>query len=274
MKKTTAILTAAAMTAAMAMPVSAAEEVYRVNCSSFGADGSDVWASLDTDGVLTVSGTGGMDSFGFFFDDDEISPDYPWKSSEDANLIKKIVVEEGVTHFDMVWQTPEAKSVYLPNSLKTIDLFEFISMGEETEKVFCAPQTFLGDPDEIENELTPEKIEVLKKKTAEFISTYYVYKGTDAEKAVSLMGLKIKNMGDINSDGKIDLSDAETILALFADMAAGIESDNAAAMDKDAADTDLDGKIIIKDAAEVLDYYAQNSAGMEPEWNNIIEKHS
>lgn len=274
MKKTTAILTAAAMTAAMAMPVSAAEEVYRVNCSSFGADGSDVWASLDTDGVLTVSGTGEMDSFGFFFDNDGISPDYPWKSSEDANLIKKIVVEEGVTHFDMVWQTPEAKSVYLPNSLKTIDLFEFISMGEETEKVFCAPQTFLGDPDEIENELTPEKIEVLKKKTAEFISTYYVYKGTDAEKAVSLMGLKTKNMGDINSDGKIDLSDAEMILDLFADTAAGIESDNAAAMDKDAADTDLDGKIIIKDAAEVLDYYAQNSAGMEPEWNNIIEKHS
>ena len=137
MKKITAILTAASITAAMAMPVSAAEEVYRVNCSSFGADGSDVWASLDADGVLTISGTGGMDSFGFFFEDDVRSPDYPWQNSEDANLIKKIVVEEGVTHFDMVWQTPEAKSLYLPNSLESIDLFEFIFMGEETEKVFC-----------------------------------------------------------------------------------------------------------------------------------------
>lgn len=271
MKKITAILTAASITAAMAMPVSAAEEVYRVNCSSFGADGSDVWASLDADGVLTISGTGGMDSFGFFFDDDVPSPDYPWQNSEDANLIKKIVVEEGVTHFDMVWQTPEAKSVYLPNSLESIDLFEFIFMGEETEKVFCEPKTFLGDPGEIENSLTPEKIEAFKDKISTFICTYYVYKGTDAEKAVSLMGLKTKCMGDLNSDGNIDLNDASGMLDFYVKSGALIDISEDSSIDTDTADLDKDGMIGLDDVFDTLKYYADNSAGLETDWTEILK---
>ncbi|MGN0592593.1 MAG: hypothetical protein ACI4JQ_05060 [Ruminococcus sp.] len=267
-KRWIGILTAAAMTAAMAMPVSAAEEVYRVNCSSFSTDGSDVWASLDTNGVLTISGTGGMDSFGFF---DE-TPDYPWANTEDANLIKKIVVEEGVTHFDMVWSTPEAKSVYLPNSLDTMDLFEFIGMGEEAKKIFCEPQTFIGDPGEIEKELTPEKIEVFKEKTSTFICTYYVYKGTDAEKAVSLLGIKSKSMGDVNDDSSIDLDDASSILDFYAKSCAGIDVSADNSIDTDTADLDKDSTIGLNDASCALKYYAGNSAGIETDWTEILKK--
>lgn len=266
MKKITAILTAASITAAMAMPVSAAEEVYRVNCSSFGTDGSDVWASLDTDGVLTISGTGGMDSFGFGSDD---IPDYPWENSEDANLIKKIVVEEGVTHFDMVWQTPEAKSVYLPNSLETIDLFEFIYLLDTDTKIFFSPQSFKNNPYTNDQTSNAELIEKIEEKASDCLCTFYIYKDTLQDFFESYYGVKSKYMGDVNSDGNIDLNDASGMLDFYAKSSAGIDISEDS-IDTDTADLDKDGTIGLNDASAALKYYAGNSAGLETDWTEIL----
>lgn len=272
MKKIIAILTAASITAAMAIPVSAAEPIYKVNCSSNSTDGSEVWAGLDSDGVLNVIGTGKMDSFGFL---DDIKADYPWKNTEDAELIKKIVVQEGITHFDMVWQTQSVKEIHLPNSIITIDLFEFLSLFDTNAKVFLSPQSFENNPDSDDMEPPTaemvEKIEQMKEKAADSKCTYYIYKDTSQENFVTYYDAKAKYMGDVNSDGNIDLADASSMLENYARAAAGLDVSADESFDTDTADLDKDGIIGLNDAASALSYYAQKAVGIKTDWTEILK---
>lgn len=84
-------------------------------------------------------------------------------------------------------------------------------------------------------------------------------------------------LGDVNSDGLINLQDAAEALSYYAKSSANMNpkftegtsvmSENAAFA---AADINKDMKIDINDAAYILRYYAVNSAGMEASWDDIL----
>ncbi len=58
-----------------------------------GTCGTNVNWSLDSDGVLTISGTGPMDAIDYSMDDGEYWPEGPWSYS----AVKSVVIEDGVT---------------------------------------------------------------------------------------------------------------------------------------------------------------------------------
>ena len=65
--------------------------------------------------------------------------------------------------------------------------------------------------------------------------------------------------GDVNADGKVDITDAALILQHYAQHAA---SSIYAAAETDAMDVNGDGNIDIADATKVLEIYAQSAAGV------------
>lgn len=85
------------------------------------------------------------------------------------------------------------------------------------------------------------------------------------------------DMGDVNSDGKIDLADAAKVLDYYAKKSSGMEvsfTDGTSLMSENAAfaaaDITKDMNVGLNDAACILRYYAMVSAGMEVSWNDVL----
>ena len=74
----------------MLIPVGVFADGAPATSGSCGANGGNVVWSLNTEGVLTISGNGEMEDYWFAFDDLRS----PWDGNE---TIKTIVIEEGVT---------------------------------------------------------------------------------------------------------------------------------------------------------------------------------
>ena len=269
MKKMMGIVTAGAVAATMALPATAAENVFNVFCSQ--RTGDDVWASLNADGVMTVSGTGNMDTYGMF----EENPDYPWTKDETANLVEHIVIEEGVTYFDFVWSFPELKTIRLPDSVAMLDFWEFTYLSNVQDKVFMSPYTDLMGKDSTLGEMPKEELEQLLEghdnPFGKYSCTFYGYKDTVWEN-MSDYGMKFHAMGDMDSDSDVNISDAASILELYAKSAAGLEVNTEEGIDIDAADISRDGIIGIDDATVVLKCYANSIAGLSTDWEAILQK--
>ncbi len=92
-----------------------------------GAQGDNVKWTLDSNGVLTISGTGDMYDWYILDDTDYYLP--PWQ--EDKNLIEYVLVNNGVTHigrhaFDYC---ENLKSAVISDSVKSIGAMAFDSSG-------------------------------------------------------------------------------------------------------------------------------------------------
>ena len=85
MKKTLSIIIAILMIVTTVPMAFAADVVASGNC---GANGGNVKWTLDSDGTLTISGTGNMADY-------ERYPDVPW--DDYTSDVKKLIVEDGVT---------------------------------------------------------------------------------------------------------------------------------------------------------------------------------
>ena len=88
--------------------IKAASIVDQGDCS---ADGSNVTWTLDSDGTLNISGTGGMKDSAFYGNDD----------------IKKVVIEDGVTSIgaDAFSNCSSLTSITIPNSVTSIGSWAF-----------------------------------------------------------------------------------------------------------------------------------------------------
>lgn len=74
----------------MSIAVSAADDIASGTC------GDNLTWTLNSEGTLTVSGTGPMDDYPYpFFSSGIIQPQYPWKDV--AASIKRVVIQDGVT---------------------------------------------------------------------------------------------------------------------------------------------------------------------------------
>lgn len=76
--------------------------------------------------------------------------------------------------------------------------------------------------------------------------------------------------GDVNNNGKIDISDATLVLTIYAENASGLSIDEYSEEQLLAADVNLDGNVSISDATAILTYYARNAAGLDTSWADII----
>lgn len=79
-----------------------------------------------------------------------------------------------------------------------------------------------------------------------------------------------EKIGDVNNDGKVDITDATLILKYYANSLAGIPMDTSDTFIKNYADVNDDRSIDISDATFVLKYYAMNIAGMDVKWKDVL----
>ena len=75
-------------------------------------------------------------------------------------------------------------------------------------------------------------------------------------------------LGDVNSDGTVNSSDASAVLAEYSAIQTGGAS-TLSAEQKKAADVNADSKIDSTDASKILEYYAAVSTGQIPNWNEM-----
>lgn len=271
MKKLIGMVTAGVVAAFMTLTVTAAENVFNVFCSKNDAD-SNIWVSLDTDGVMTVNGTGNMDAYGLF---DEV-PVYPWSEDETAKLVENIAIEEGVTYFDFVWSLPELKTIRLPDSIAMFDFWEFTYLSNVQDKVFMSPYVDLISSDSTTlGSMSNEELEQLfaghDNAFEKYSCTFYGYKDTIWEN-MSNYGMKFHAMGDVDSNSDVNISDATRILEVYAKSVAGLDVNTDADMDIDAADINRDGVVDINDATSALKYYARSIAGLDTDWEEALQK--
>lgn len=109
-----------------------------------------------------------------------------------------------------------------------------------------------------------------------FTPTFYVYNNTagleyaknNGFDYVIIDGAETTDflLGDVNSDGTVNSSDASAVLAEYSAIQTGGAS-TLSAEQKKAADVNADNKIDSTDASKILEYYAAVSTGKTPSWD-------
>lgn len=80
--------------------------------------------------------------------------------------------------------------------------------------------------------------------------------------------VSMDDMGDMNEDQEVSVSDAVEILTIYAKSAAG-QSPFVTERKRFVADVNYDVQITVEDAVYVLTYYAKTAAGLSPSWESL-----
>ncbi|MCI7423333.1 MAG: hypothetical protein MSA57_08970 [Ruminococcus sp.] len=80
--------------------------------------------------------------------------------------------------------------------------------------------------------------------------------------------VSMDDMGDMNEDQEVSVSDAVEILTIYAKSAAG-QSPSVTERKRFVADVNYDAQITVEDAVYVLTYYAKTAAGLSPSWESL-----
>ena len=80
--------------------------------------------------------------------------------------------------------------------------------------------------------------------------------------------VSMDDMGDMNEDQEVSVSDAVEILTIYAKSAAG-QSPSATERKRFVADVNYDDQITVEDAVYVLTYYAKTAAGLSSSWESL-----
>lgn len=127
-----AALLLGALTCVLATGAFAADTIASGTCGEHTA-----W-TLDSDGVLTVTGTGEMNCF-------MMSPHAPWE--EESDKIRSVVIEDGVTSIGKS-AFPDCKnltSVTLPDSLTVVGRYAFANCGALGDVILPDSVTSIGE---------------------------------------------------------------------------------------------------------------------------------
>jgi len=106
--------------AAVSEPAASAVSTAGIKSGVTGAEGDNLTWTLDSDGVLTISGTGAM-------------ADHQWDITwaNERGYVKKVIIEEGVTSVGAYAFRYEENLTYveLPSTITSIDKYAFYSCG-------------------------------------------------------------------------------------------------------------------------------------------------
>lgn len=154
-------------------------------------------------------------------------------------------IEEGA-----FYSCTELKEVTIPDTVAVIEDFSlgFYADSETNEDVKIENFTIKG----------------VKGSSAE------IYAAENGFNFVEINNSASTDTGDLNGDGKIDISDATIVLTMYANIAAGTDVSDESILK--AADIDGDGLITLTDATHILTYYAHTAAGIETSWAEILNK--
>lgn len=78
-----------------------------------------------------------------------------------------------------------------------------------------------------------------------------------------------RDLGDANSDSRVDACDASAILKIYSDISTGVLTDVSDELKK-ICDVDRNGMIDAADASLVLQYYVDASVSSDPSWDDIL----
>ena len=264
-------------------------------CGVMEEDG--VFWMFDSEGTLTISGAGGS----MYFHDDNI----PWgKYQKDivkvvvekgvtgievaafsycTNLksvtissdvmyigpyafsgctsLESIVIPDGVT--DIEYSTfkdcKNLTSITLPESIIEIGHSAFEGCEKLASITLKNPECVIDD---VENTI-PDTTVIYGCKNSEvqaYAEKYNIKFVVLDEKPAAA------ELGDVNSDGKVDSSDASLVLEEYAAIQTGGAGKFTENQQK-VADVNKDGKTDSSDASKILEYYAMISTGKEPTWD-------
>ena len=79
-----------------------------------------------------------------------------------------------------------------------------------------------------------------------------------------------EKIGDVNDDGKVDISDSTLIMEYYSSSLAGFQMDTSETFIRSYADVNDDRSIDISDATFILKYYAMNIVGMNVKWKDVL----
>ncbi len=219
--------------------------------------GENATWSLDSNGVLTISGYGDISvdvqaryrtplsstKGGYLYS----SSDNAWKPIR--NSVKEIVINEGITSIpDNEFKFfSKLSNVNLPDSMKTIGKSAFQGCNYLRNIVILSNVTSIG-----EDALWSGYYNYSDKKIS--YTKVYTTKNSYAESWAKKNGVSYVafSLGDVDGNEKIDAQDAVIILKYVAH---NITLNEAQML---AADTNKDGKVNSNDAVQILKYVAHN----------------
>ncbi len=127
------------------------EIVASGTCGAEGNESSVTW-SLDNEGTLTISGTGAMADYELVVDDYPYHYTTPWHNTDNDGRyqnsnIKKVVVEEGVTHIgsSAFKDFTKLTSISIPNTVKSIGYGSISYCEKLTSLVIPNSVTSIGE---------------------------------------------------------------------------------------------------------------------------------
>ena len=116
-------------------------KVSAASIDASGTCGDNLTWTLDSDGVLAVSGEGKMDSYTYYTAQDQTDSPWDWRRT----VIKKVIIEDGVTSVgkSAFWGCTNLTEVVIGDTVETIEPNAFhtctalatITMGDNVETV-------------------------------------------------------------------------------------------------------------------------------------------
>ncbi len=122
-----------------------AASVGTIFAESSGTCGANLTWTLSDEGVLTISGTGAMEDFFYYYGAMGAEPATPWK--DNLSAIKSIVIESGVTSIGnfAFMGCSNLTSVTIPNSVTSIGNYAFYRCSNLTSVTIPNSVTSIGD---------------------------------------------------------------------------------------------------------------------------------
>ena len=260
-----------------------------------GTCGENLTYVLDSNGTLTISGTGDMYGVYNFYESNTI-PWYKYKES-----IKKVIIEDGVTSIGghAFIRCTELTEIKIPDSVTSIGDYAFSNCKGLTEITIPDSVTSIGNNafshctglTEI-TILNPE-CEIYDSKAT--ISTGYDvinyedyfngtirgYKNSTAQAYAEKYGKNFVSLGEaptfplgnINNDEYIDAVDATAVLMEYAELSTGGGTTLNYA-ERKAGDVNGDGEINSVDATLILTYYSEVSTGKKITFPDFISENT
>lgn len=188
--------------------------------------------------------------------------------------LKSLVINSGVTTIEKeaALNTPALERIVIPDSVSSVGEYAFCYLCEfhkVNEGSYVGYYEYTLNADNLKeyncgSGSAAEKYGIDNGIIEVFEGEFYY-----ENKVFPTIPPKIHNiMGDPNSSGAVDASDASTVLAEYSAVQTG-KKETFTETQKKMADVNRDGAVDAVDASEILRYYADLSTGKTPSWSWI-----
>ena len=188
--------------------------------------------------------------------------------------LKSLVINSGVTTIEKeaALNTPALERIVIPDSVSSVGEYAFCYLCEfhkVNEGSYVGYYEYTLNADNLKEYNCGSGSAAEKYGIDNGIIEVFEGELSHENKVFPTIPPEIRNiMGDPNSSGAVDASDASTVLAEYSAVQTG-KKETFTATQKKMADVNRDGAVDAVDASEILRYYADLSTGKNPTWSWI-----